>query len=81
MLVAHDEKGRKGLVHIVMCVVVNEEGERLFVIGTGCEEACDFHVPLFNDKKDYPWITLEILKSLAPKEYPNTGFFRFKAVN
>ena len=57
--------------------VENKEKERLFLVGTGCPEVSDFHIPLFNENEDNPWITLETVKSLA-EEYPVRGFYRLK---
>ncbi|MGD8922911.1 MAG: DUF4846 domain-containing protein [Candidatus Zixiibacteriota bacterium] len=79
MLIAHDEKGYYGRAYTILCVIENDNGERRFIVGTGCNDnPCDFYIPLFNDNKDNPWITLDQLKALAPAEYPHHGFFRFK---
>jgi hypothetical protein len=78
LLIAHDDRGRSGVVYIIMCVVLNDSGNRLYLVGTGCEDACDFHIPLFNDRKDYPWIDLETMKSLVPEAFAHKGFYRLK---
>ncbi len=80
MLYAHDERGRKGVLYIVMCVIENDADEKLYIVGNGCERACDFHIRLFNDQKDYPWITLDKMKELIPSEFTHRGFMRFKGM-
>lgn len=76
MLIAKNENGRKGLVWIILNVLRNDDGERLFLVGTGCQEvACDFHIPRFNADRSDPWITLDTLLTLAGK-YTDYGFYR-----
>jgi len=75
--VTHDEKGRQGRVYVILNILENKEGERLYAVGTGCPEVCDFHIPLFNDNEDNPWITVEQIKELSA-EYPVKGFYRLK---
>ena len=77
LFIAMDETYRQGEVYIILNILVNDQNERLFVLGTGCPEACDFHIPLFNDDENYPWIDLERIKALAG-EYPISGFYRLK---
>ncbi len=77
MLIGHDEKGRHGCAYVILNVVQNKADERCFIVGTGCVEACDFHIPLFGSDRDYPWIAAEELEQLAAS-YPQKGFFRFK---
>ncbi|MBN1213172.1 MAG: hypothetical protein JXA92_11385 [candidate division Zixibacteria bacterium] len=77
LFIATEETGRRGEVYIILNILINEQNDKLFVISTGCPEACDFHIPLFNDDEDYPWITLEKIKALAG-EYPVSGFYRLK---
>lgn len=77
MYIAHDVDGLKGKVYIVMCVIRNEAGDKKYIVATGGTAACDFYIPLFNDRKDYPWISLDQIKALIPDEYPVKGFYRF----
>ena len=77
LFIAMDEKGREGVVYVILNILVNDNNEKLYVVGTGCPEACDFHIPLFNDDVDYPWINLEQIKALTG-EYPVVGFYRLK---
>jgi hypothetical protein len=58
-------------------MLVNEDGEKLFAVATGCPEACDFHVPLLNNNRDYPWITSKRIKALGA-DMPHSGYFRFR---
>ncbi len=77
LFITCDEKGRTGAVYVVLNMVVNDTGHRLYVVATGCSDACDFHIPLFNHDRNYPWITLERIKKLG-SDMTRSGFFRFK---
>jgi len=77
LLIGHDERGRKGVVYVILNRLVNDNGDKLYVVATGCPEACDFHIPLFNDDRNNPWITIEEVQALA-SEYPYRGFFRWR---
>lgn len=78
LYIAQSEDTRLGKVYIILTILVNEKKDRLYVLATGCPEACDFHIPLFNDDENYPWITLEQIKDLAG-EYSSSGFYRLKS--
>ena len=78
LLIGRSERGDEGRVYIVACVLVNDEGEKLYGVATGCPDGCDLHIPLFNGRRDYPWITMETLKELIPEELTRKGFFRLK---
>jgi len=77
MYIAHSDDGLNGKVYIVVCVIQNKAGDRKYIVATGGSEACDFYIPLFNDRKDYPWISLDQVKALIPDEYSVKGFYRF----
>jgi len=77
LFIAHDEKGRTGCVYVVVHMLVNDASERLYAVATGCSEACDFHIPLFNNNRNYPWVNLERIKALG-SDQPYSGFFRFR---
>lgn len=77
LLIAENENGRKGRVYIVMLKVVNDKGDKRYVVGCGCEEACDFHIPLLTGDKDKPWVSVAEIEQLAP-EYPRRGFYRLR---
>jgi len=77
LFIAHDEKGKSGSVYVILNMLVNEAGKKLFMVATGCPEACDFHIPLFNNNRDYPWITSKHIKALGA-DMPHSGFFRFR---
>lgn len=77
LFIAHDEKGRTGSVYVVINMLVNDEGKKLYIVATGCSEACDFHVPLFNNNRNYPWITVEGIRSLD-SGMARSSFFRFR---
>ncbi|MFQ5452748.1 MAG: DUF4846 domain-containing protein [Candidatus Zixiibacteriota bacterium] len=80
MYIAHDSSGRKGQVLIILNMIVNENDERFYIIATGCEKACDFHIPLIKGDRDYPWMTIENIKEFKPN-MTISGFFRFKSIN
>ncbi len=77
LFIAHDEKGKSGSVYVILNMLVNEAGEKLFAVATGCPKACDFHIPLFNNNRDDPWITSKHIKALSA-DMPHSGFFRFR---
>ncbi len=75
LLIGHDERGRTGSVFMVMNVLVNGDGEKLYTVARGCPEACDFHIPLLTLKRDFPWVTADQLKALVD-DLPTWGGFR-----
>lgn len=77
IFVAHDRASKTGCAYMILNMIENEKGQRLFVVGSGCAEACDFHIPLFNDDRDNPWITPEQIVQLGEK-FMHSGFFRLK---
>ncbi len=77
LFVAHDVDGKKGVVYIIMHMLENKKGKRLFAVATGCPEACDFHMPLFNNDKNNPWLTAAQIYELNG-DYPLRSFLRFK---
>ena len=77
LLIAYNERGSAGVAYVVMNMMVNDAREKLYVVATGCSEACDFHIPLFNDNRNYPWITVERIKALG-SDMAYSGFFRLK---
>jgi hypothetical protein len=80
MLISYDDNSKNGDVYIIMKIVKNNNGDRLFIIANGCENACDFYIPLFNNDRNYPWITLDDIKDQT--EYKkNMGFYRLKGID
>ncbi|MFQ6008540.1 MAG: DUF4846 domain-containing protein [Candidatus Zixiibacteriota bacterium] len=77
LFVAHNEDATTGCAYVIMNMLVNDANEKLYVVATGCPEACDFHIPLFNENRHNPWITIEHIRILAA-DLPYAGFFRFK---
>lgn len=77
IFVAHDEKGRKGITYVIMHMITNDKGQKLYAVATGCEEACDFHIPIFNNDRDNPWINAKEISSLG-LGFAHSGFLRFK---
>ncbi len=77
LFLAFNEKGTKGVVYVILNVLEDDSGNKLYVAATGCPEACDFHIPLFNLDRDFPWIPLERIKQLG-KDFPFSGFYRFR---
>lgn len=76
---ATNSKFKDGVMYFVMHYIVGEDGKKKYVVATGCPKACDFHIPLFNNDKNNPFITIDQIENLAGK-FPNYGFYRFKAV-
>lgn len=77
LLIAQNKTGRKGRVYVVMLKVVNDKGDKRYVVGCGCEEACDFHIPLLTEDRHKPWLTVSDIEKLAP-EYQQRGFYRLR---
>lgn len=80
LIIAHDSTHNKGTTYIVMNTADNKRGERMYIVATGCDDACDLHIPLLGLSNDNPWITSEQLAALTGT-YPFSGFFRLKAVS
>lgn len=76
MLIAQQEVPTKGRVVVILNVIENEQGERLYLVGTGDAKPCDFYIPLATNEKLRPWMPLSEVLALT-REYPNHGFFRF----
>ncbi|MCK4607241.1 MAG: hypothetical protein KAU35_08105 [candidate division Zixibacteria bacterium] len=79
LFLAHDERGVTGVAYVVMHLLVNEKGSRLYVVATGCSDACDFHIPLLTEDRNQPWITADQIRSLA-NGLPFSGFLRFRGL-
>ncbi len=77
LFVAHDDEGKKGVVYVIMHMLENKKGKKLYAVATGCEIACDFHIPLYNNDKNNPWLTAAQIFELNG-EFPRRGFLRFK---
>lgn len=77
LVIAHDEKGIKGKAFFVLNMIENDTGKRLYALATGCEEACDFHIPLFNLDRNFPWVDADRIYKIIG-EYPQSGFFRWR---
>lgn len=79
VLIAHNKHDNTGRVFIVLNLIVNSNGDKLYAVGTGCPDACDFHVPVVNDDRNDPWMTVQQIRNLA-EGMPETGFYRLKTV-
>ncbi len=77
LFVAHDSTGNNGVVFVVMHMLKKGKNEKLYAVATGCSEACDFHIPLFNNDKNNPWLTAAQIAELG-RDYPRRGFLRLK---
>ena len=77
MYIGYDERGKKGKLFVIMNVISNKDGDKMYVVANGCPEACDFHIQKFNDNRDMPWIDLHRLESLT-SEFKYSNFYRFK---
>jgi len=77
LFIAHDETGRRGRVYVVLLKLLNKKGDRRFVVACGCEEACDFHIPLLTEDRNRPWVTATDIGQLG-EDHPHQGFFRMR---
>lgn len=78
LIVAQDAEGTHGTVHIVLTRLNRPDGEKFFLLGTGCDFACDFHIPLFNGgRRDFPWLTPEQLTAIG-QGFPRRGAYRLR---
>ncbi|MEW5993678.1 MAG: DUF4846 domain-containing protein [Candidatus Zixiibacteriota bacterium] len=77
LFIAHDQKNRSGVVYVVLNMLCNDRGQRLYTVATGCAEACDFHIPKLNSDRHNPWVTIEQIQALGA-EFSHAGFFRLK---
>lgn len=75
LVLGYNSKGRDGMALIVVQVIVDKSGNRLYVVGTGCPEACDFHIPKLTENRDRPWLTLAQVLALT-KSFEHSGTFR-----
>ena len=75
MYITWNENGARGKVIMVLTAIVNAKGEKLYVVGTGCDTECDFYIPLFNNDRNYPWISASQIAELFPSS-GTAGFFR-----
>ena len=73
-----DSNGVKGRVAITLVTIQNANGNRLYIFGTGCPDECDFHIPLFNNRRDYPWTTADEVAKLMGPPKGISGFYRIK---
>ncbi len=79
LLVAHSETGKSGRVYVVLNMLENGDRLRLYAVATGCDQACDFYIPLVNEDRGNPWLSIEDVRALAG-DLPYRGFFRFRSV-
>lgn len=77
LIIGHNERGIRGQAWIVLNVIENEQGDRLYVVGTGCPDQCAFYIPKFNSDRHNPWIDLEQVRGLI-SDYSFFGFFRLQ---
>ena len=77
MFITMDKTGKKGTVHIILHTIFNDSGDRLYLVGTGCPTACDFHIPLTGSDRDNPWLTIKSIMNFQG-DYESSGFYRFK---
>ncbi|UCC43970.1 MAG: hypothetical protein JSU65_12790 [Candidatus Zixiibacteriota bacterium] len=78
LLIARDSAGTTGQVWVILNVIVNKKGKKLYLVGTGCADQCMFYIPLFNNNRKYPWITLKQVEELAGG-HEQSGFFRLRS--
>lgn len=77
LFIASNHRGSEGKVYVVLCMLENRRKEKLYAVGTGCDNACDFHIPLVGESRSDPWLITDRIRGLTP-EFPDGGFFRLK---
>jgi len=77
LVITHDQKSKNGRVFLVLNMIENTKGNRLYALATGCSNACDFHIPLFNMERNNPWIDGDKINKILT-EYPLSGLLRWK---
>jgi hypothetical protein len=77
MYITFDENGAKGKIIFFLTMIVDSLGHRLFTTGAGCADECDLHIPLVNNDKNYPWVTVDQIPALYPP-MAHSGFFRHR---
>lgn len=78
-MMCYDEAGLNGRAFVLLAMIENDDGDRLFAVGTGCENYCDFYIPDFNGDRQNPWISIERLQEEAEalaEDYPVCYFYR-----
>jgi hypothetical protein len=72
-----DSASGESVVLVLMYMLENDRGDRMFAVATGCDDPCDVHVPFFTHDRNDPWLKLSEIE----KEVPNhgqQGFYRLK---
>ncbi len=77
LYIASDTKGRKGKLYIIFHMITDSSGNKKYLVATGCPDACDLHIPKFNDNQNMPWIDLTKFQGLT-KEFEQSNFYRLK---
>lgn len=80
MFISFDDTGKKGAVLIILHLIFSNSGDTLYLVGTGCELACDFHIPKIKGNRNNPWVTLQEIKTVDTT-YEHSQFYRFKTIN
>lgn len=75
IFIVSNQGGGKGKIYVVLCMLESKRHEKVYAVGTGCSNACDFHIPLVGQSRSDPWLTTDGIRGLTP-ELPNRGFFR-----
>jgi len=81
MYIAHDSLGNTGYALVIMNRIEDKQGKRLYTVGTGCLEACDFHIPLVNDDRDNPWLNAQEISQMGGGQLGAVGFYRFRIID
>ncbi|HKK21931.1 MAG TPA: DUF4846 domain-containing protein, partial [candidate division Zixibacteria bacterium] len=79
LYLAYDTTVDSGQVYVVMHVVQNDNGDKRYIVATGCRSACDFYIPIVNPNRDDPWVTSEDIASLNTG-HQVSGFFRLRLI-
>jgi len=74
-----DSESGEANVLILMYMLVNDDGERMFAVATGCADPCEPHIPYFTHDRNQPWITLDEIREVVPR-HNNEGFYRLNAI-
>lgn len=76
LLIGRSESGSQGKVYTILALLQKKK-ERLFLVGTGCDFACDLFIPKSGPDRANSWLTKEQLDALVAS-WPMHGYFRLR---
>jgi len=72
-----DSASGEAVVLMIMYMVEDDKGDRMFAVATGCDDPCDVHIPFFTHDRNDPWLDLSEIAREVPNE-SQRGFYRLK---